>query len=115
MAAPNISIGPNPTANPTPGDFWYDSVKDYLFIRFQHSDWSQWVVANPGTGKQGPKGDKGDNTGLPAGGSAGQYLNKKTNADYDFQWSGLPAGGGDGSGGFFNTAADVQTNVVPAP
>lgn len=39
-------------------------------------------------GIQGEKGDKGDTgAGTPTGGKAGQYLKKKTDTDYDFEWS----------------------------
>lgn len=40
-------------------------------------------------GPQGPKGDTG--AGVPPGGSAGQYLRKASSADYDGEWSDLPA------------------------
>lgn len=37
---------------------------------------------------KGEKGNKGDTgTGTPAGGKTGQYLQKKTDADYDYRWS----------------------------
>ena len=37
---------------------------------------------------KGEKGDKGDTgAGFPKGGKTGQYLQKKSNADYDFRWS----------------------------
>lgn len=65
---------------------------------------SQGIPGTPGaTGSQGPKGDKGDKgdtgttgatgstgpagPGLPAGGTTGQQAVKKSNADYDVQWS----------------------------
>lgn len=39
-------------------------------------------------GEKGEKGDKGDTgTGTPTGGTAGQYLKKKTDADYDYEWA----------------------------
>lgn len=40
---------------------------------------STFTVAN------GAKGDKGE--GLPKGGKIGQYLRKKSNVDYDYEWS----------------------------
>lgn len=39
---------------------------------------------------KGPKGDTG--TGLPAGGTTGQYLRKNSNTDYDFSWQNLSTG-----------------------
>ena len=39
---------------------------------------------------KGEKGDKGDTgAGTPTGGKTGQYLQKKTDADYDYQWSAI--------------------------
>ena len=50
-------------------------------------------------GDPGPKGDPGDpgapGVGVPAGGTTGQVLTKKTNADYDTEWQ-TPSGGGGG-------------------
>lgn len=50
------------------------------------------------TGETGPKGDKGEKgdpgQGLPAGGSTGQQLVKKSGTDYDYDWQ-TPAGAGD--------------------
>lgn len=44
-------------------------------------------------GEKGEKGEKGDTgTGTPTGGKAGQYLKKKTDADYDFEWSDIEDG-----------------------
>lgn len=45
---------------------------------------------NGQTGATGPKGDKGE--GIPTGGTIGQVLRKKSNADYDCEW-------GDGGSG----------------
>ena len=50
------------------------------------------------TGDMGPKGDTGDTgpagaagQGVPTGGSTGQALTKASGANYDTQWSTLPA------------------------
>ena len=45
-------------------------------------------------GQQGPKGDPGE--GVPSGGTTGQVLAKKTNADYDTEWVDQTGGGGGG-------------------
>lgn len=49
-------------------------------------------------GDIGPKGDKGEKgdtgIGVPIGGTTGQQLMKKSNADYDFEWQ-TPEGAGD--------------------
>lgn len=44
-------------------------------------------------GAQGPKGDPGQ--GVPAGGTAGQVLTKKSVTDYDTEWKTPSGGGGD--------------------
>ena len=48
-------------------------------------------------GPQGDKGDKGnpgkDGIGVPLGGNVGQYLKKKSNSDYDTEWSDVQGGG----------------------
>lgn len=36
-------------------------------------------------GERGGKGDKGE--GIPAGGSAGQFLRKRNNTDYEYEWA----------------------------
>ena len=36
-------------------------------------------------GEKGYKGDKGD--GIPSGGTTGQFLKKKSNADYEYEWA----------------------------
>lgn len=41
-------------------------------------------------GDKGNKGDKGDTgVGMPAGGTTGQFVVKKSNTDYDFDWKSL--------------------------
>ena len=49
------------------------------------------------TGPQGPKGDTGE--GVPAGGTAGQVLAKKTGTDYDTEWTTPQSGGVTSIGG----------------
>lgn len=36
-------------------------------------------------GEKGFKGDKGE--GIPTGGSTGQFLKKKSNTDYEYEWA----------------------------
>lgn len=43
-------------------------------------------------GEQGPPGDPG--VGIPEGGTAGQYLRKRSDADYDAEWADAPGGSG---------------------
>lgn len=63
--------------------------------------WYTWDVAtsqyvNTGVQAKGSKGDTG--AGVPSGGTTGQFLRKKSNTNYDTEWTnggggGLPAGG----------------------
>lgn len=50
------------------------------------------------TGEQGPAGEKGDpgepGKGIPVGGTSGQVLVKKSEADYDAQWTTMSNNGG---------------------
>ena len=70
------------------------------------------VVVNGQQGIPGPKGDPGEagmdgapGVGVPAGGTTGQVLAKKTGADYDTQWV------DDGSGSTTNTLTN-PTNTL---
>lgn len=36
-------------------------------------------------GEKGYKGDKGDS--IPSGGTTGQFLSKKSDADYEYEWT----------------------------
>lgn len=47
-----------------------------------------------------------DGEGIPAGGSAGQVLSKKSDADYDTEWVDVPQGGG--------SSVDVVDNLTTA-
>ena len=61
----------------------------------------------PGT--QGPQGPAGP--GVPAGGTAGQVLAKKSNTDYETEWT--DAGGGGGA--VTPTDADLQVEIGGLP
>lgn len=52
---------------------------DTYTIRFNDGTTSTFTVTN------GAKGDKGD--GIPSGGIAGQFLKKKSNTDYEYEWA----------------------------
>ena len=51
---------------------------------------------DPGAkGEQGPAGQKGDpGEGIPTGGTSGQVLTKKSDADYDTEWTTMSGDGG---------------------
>ena len=67
---PTITEGPDPPALPLPADLWYNTVSGFLFIWYDDGNTIQWVVCNPGKGReigpQGPQGPQG-----PAGGPQG--------------------------------------------
>lgn len=61
------------------------------------------------TGAQGPQGPKGDiGISVPAGGTAGQYLGKKSSTDYDFEWDSVDVELSDSS------EHPIQNKVVKA-
>lgn len=67
-------------------------------------------------GQDGQKGDKGDpGVGVPAGGTIGQVLTKKSNTDYDTEWTDQ-TGGGSGTpgedGGYYTPAVDSDGNLT---
>jgi hypothetical protein len=51
--------------------------------------WTQLASLLGPPGQMGPPGTQG--AGVPAGGSAGQTLRKRSAADYDSEWSTAPA------------------------
>jgi collagen triple helix repeat protein len=59
-AIPNLTSSAYPPGNPALNDLWYDTVRGFLFIWFDDGDTIQWVVANPGRGREeGPPGATG--------------------------------------------------------
>ena len=66
---------------------------------------------DPGaTGPAGPEGPAGP--GVPAGGTAGQVLTKKSGTDYDTEWKD-PSGGGGTTGGKIRLVEETDTSVFP--
>lgn len=57
---------------------------------------AQGEKGDPGAkGEQGPAGQKGDpGEGIPTGGTSGQVLTKKSDADYDTEWTTMSSDGG---------------------
>lgn len=56
-----------------------------------------------------------EDRGLPAGGNPGQVLTKKSDANYDAEWSD-PTGGGSGEdGGYYEPAVDAAGNLSWTP
>ena len=54
-------------------------LKDTYTITLTDGTTSTFTVTN------GAKGDKGDS--IPSGGVAGQFLKKKSNTDYEYEWA----------------------------
>ena len=54
-------------------------LKDTYTITLTDGTTSTFTVTN------GAKGDKGDS--IPSGGIAGQFLKKKSNTDYEYEWA----------------------------
>jgi len=86
---PKLTSSPTPPAGPARNDLWFDTVRGFLFIWYDDGNTVQWVVANPGQGKEvGPPGQVG--AGVPAGGIAGQHLAKYSDTNYDTYWVTTP-------------------------
>lgn len=77
----------DPGQNGTPGKNGQDGITPTI------GNNGNWYLGDDDTGKpsRGEKGDAGE--GVPAGGTSGQILSKKTDTDYDVEWVNAPAGG----------------------
>ena len=65
---------------------------------------------------KGEKGDKGDTgAGTPTGGKTGQYLQKKTDADYDYVWSAITTVSWDSVSGKPNAYPTTWDDVSGKP
>ena len=85
-------IAAHPTGQEGDAYFVGDDTNPDLYIWL--SDDAEWYNAGKIAGIKGDKGDKGDpGEGVPAGGTTGQVLTKKSGSDYDAEWKN-PAGGG---------------------
>ena len=57
---PTCSMMPAPPIDPLPADFWFNTDTGFLYIFYDDGTTVQWIVANPGKGKeQGPPGQTG--------------------------------------------------------
>ena len=71
-------------------------------------------------GPQGPQGPQGNNgVGVPPGGNVGQYLKKKSNSNYDTEWSDVQGGGSGNVNSVNNKTGDVvlsaeDVNALPS-
>ena len=71
---------------------------DYIQWRYVgDTNWNNLVALTELKGNDGAKGAKGDTgatgQGIISGGTTGQILSKKSNADYDTGWINIPSGG----------------------
>lgn len=96
VGTPGVSVTKTVNGNDITFDFHFDNLKG--------------APGTPGTpgapgqkgdpGNPGPKGDPGEpgapGQGVPAGGTAGQVLTKKSGTDYDTEWKDPTGGGASG-------------------
>ena len=122
IGTPGVSVTKTVSGNDITFDFHFDNLKG-----------APGAPGAPGErgdpGEQGPKGDPGDpgpkgdpgeqgpaGPGVPAGGTPGQVLTKKSGTDYDTEWVN-PTGGGGGTGQqlvkWAEEEEDKVTNVYP--
>jgi hypothetical protein len=60
-STPTLTSSPYPPGNPADNDLWYDTARGFLFIWYDDGNTKQWVVCNPGIGREeGPPGQTGD-------------------------------------------------------
>ena len=58
---PRLTMAEFPPPGPIAGDFWYDTIRGFLFVYYNDGSTIQWVVANPGQGRvEGPPGLTGE-------------------------------------------------------
>jgi hypothetical protein len=80
----------NPTTEGVNGNFYINTSSNYFFGPKAAGIWPAGISLVGPQGIQGPAGTNGTNgtngQGVPSGGSTGQLLRKKTNADYDTEW-----------------------------
>ena len=116
----------------TDGNWWIGSVNTQVPAKGQDGtngtdgitphigDNGHWFIGDTDTqvNAQGPAGQDGQNgqdgIGVPAGGTTGQILAKKSNTDYDTEWVNN-TGGGSGTpgedGGYYEPSVDSEGNL----
>ena len=85
---PKHTMSSFPPSGPGLGDFWWDTIRGFLFTYYNDGNTTQWVVANPGQGReegppgltgeqgeQGIQGEKGDTGDTGAQGPKGDTGN----------------------------------------
>jgi hypothetical protein len=93
------------------GEFAYSLDTGFAKIGDGSSTWTQLTYFG-GTGPTGPTGITGaTGNGVPVGGSAGQFLVKKSNSNYDTVWtyslvSSIPPGSSGATGATGELALD---------
>ena len=96
IGTPGVSVTKTVSGNDITFDFHFDNLKGA-----PGAPGAPGATGAPGApGDPGPKGDPGDpgpaGHGVPAGGTAGQVLTKKSGTDYDTEWKDPTGGGSSG-------------------
>lgn len=111
-AAATISVGEVITGEPgTDAEVVNTGNENAAVLKF--------TIPRGATGQDGQKGGPG--VGVPAGGTAGQVLVKKTDTDYDTEWKDIEGGTSSPVNIYTGTALDEQTDsdvlqqIAPSP
>lgn len=80
----------DPAANIGSNNDYYINTASYDIFQKQSGAWVKIGNLKGAAGATGP--------GVPVGGTAGQFLSKKSDTDYDTQWVAAPTGGGSTDG-----------------
>ena len=80
---PRLTMAEYPPSGAIAGDFWYDTIRGFLFVYYNDGSTIQWVVANPGQGRvEGPPGLTGE-IGPPGINWRGEWVVSETYYERD--------------------------------
>jgi len=102
-ATPRLTSSSRPPSGPALNDLWFDTTRGFLFMWYDDGNTVQWVVANPGWGKEeGPPGQTG-----PPGAPGVNWMGTWSSTTSYFAHDGVFYAGSS------YTALVDNTNVVP--